>query len=115
MAVPELAQLLPHEIMLGLLDDIDEFYNVRGGAQASDIRYYIDSLIVRGELATAIETYLAEIFTLPASMRVAEDWRLDTPFMAELVADPRIQVALQRTERELEIIRDDVHEFLATQ
>jgi len=115
LAVPELAQLLPREIMLGLLDDVDEFYSVRGGARASDMQYYISSLIVRGELETAIETYLSEISSRPASMRIAEDWRLDTPFMAELASDPRIQAELEKAQQEIAKIREDVREFLATQ
>jgi hypothetical protein len=114
-SVPELAQLLPHEVMLSLLDDIDEFYDAIGGARTVDAHYYIDSLIVRGDVEAAIETYLSDISSRPPSRRRFEAWRLSSPFKSELAADPRIQASLEQAQQEIAILRDNVREYLATQ
>jgi adenylate cyclase len=114
LALPELAQLLPTEDLLKLTDDIDEFYVSTGGSATANSRYHIDRLLVHGQLEEAIEVYLSEVFTLPSSKRVADDWRLRNPFRAELAADPRIQAEWQRSNREVEEIRKQVRSFLAT-
>ena len=113
-ALPELAQLLPAEDMLKLTEELDEFYEAGGATPSSNPRYHSMSLLVHGQLEEAIQVYLNEIFTLPAFRRHAENWRLRSPFYAELAADERIQIALQRSNQEVEEQREKVRNFIAT-
>ena len=113
-ALAELAQLLPSEDIRKLVEEIDEFYRATGSAPSDNAQYYADRLVALGEIEAAIEIYLADIFTLPPTMRPAIEWRLASPFYAELMADERMQTALQRSIEEVAEIREQAREYFAT-
>jgi TolB-like protein/Flp pilus assembly protein TadD len=79
----------------------------------ADPHTHIAILVLRGQVDEAIEVALNEVFT--NSVAVNLDWR-DTmlqPHYAEVVADSRVQDAMQRWEDEEQVLRGSVEAYFA--
>ena len=68
--------------------------------------------VSRGQTDAAIETALNDVFTRPVTANLNLNRNLAQPQYAELVADERIQAAMDGWEEERGRMRDDVRSFL---
>ena len=70
-------------------------------------------LAMRGEIEKAVDVALETIFTQSVAVNLGWRENFSQPHLAAVVADPRIQAAMQRWEKEEEQLRSDVQAYLA--
>jgi TolB-like protein/tetratricopeptide (TPR) repeat protein len=104
---------LPREELLRRIDLLLE-RGEKNGMKLHDNPYaQMNVLAMRGEVEKAIEVALADVFT--QSVTTNFNWRnmFEQAQFRELVADPRIQAAMQRWEDEESVLRGEVQTYLA--
>ncbi|MBT8092769.1 MAG: hypothetical protein KJN77_07015, partial [Gammaproteobacteria bacterium] len=92
------------DAMVGFLESIG--YDITEGAYT-----YVNVLAMRGETDEAIDVALERIFTRPVAKNLGWQEMFATRQFVEFVADPRIQVAMQRWEDEESRLRSQVEAF----
>jgi len=104
---------LPRDEMLNRLDRLSEIVKSFGLDPVQDPSTYVNILALRGNIDKAIEVALADVFS--ESVAVHPGWRraLSQAQFTEFVADPRIQVAMQRWEDEEAGLRGQIKTYLA--
>lgn len=105
--------VLPREELVRRLDVLIEFTRSFGIEPTAKPDTHVAILVLRNEIAAAIEVALNEVFSDPVAMHL--NWR-DTytqPHYAAVAADPRIQQAMRRWEAEEAALRADVEAYFA--
>ncbi|MDH3336905.1 MAG: tetratricopeptide repeat protein [Gammaproteobacteria bacterium] len=104
---------LPREELLQRLDMMLQGASSYGFDLEQDPAMRFEVLALRGEVEQAIEVALAKVFTRSVAMHL--DWQqtLVLPQFREIVADPRVQAAMQRWEDEEAALRGQVQAYLA--
>ena len=107
------AQILPREDLLHRLDVLVAYANSMGADPKDMPANHLGILTLRGDIDGAIKIALEEYFT--QSVATSPNWRdmLLQPHYAEIVADPRIQEAMQRWEEEEAALRGSVQTYFA--
>jgi len=102
---------LPRDEMLQRLDALVSFFAALGYDIAEDPNTYFSVLALRGETDRAIEVALDRVFTRPVSVNL--HWRemLAQAQFQPIVADPRVQQAMQRWEDEEAALRGSVDAY----
>jgi TolB-like protein/tetratricopeptide (TPR) repeat protein len=72
----------------------------------------VNMMVLQNNSAAAIELALSEVFTRPVLMDSNWRARYSQAQYADLVADPRIQAAMQKWETEEAVIRDQIKNYL---
>ncbi len=113
MAIDAWYATLPRNEALQRLDTLLEIVTAQGFDPMQEPATQISVLAMRGEIEEAVDIALERIFT--QSVAVNLGWRdnFSQPHFAEFVADPRIQAAMQRWEKEEEQLRSEVQAYLA--
>ncbi len=103
---------LPLEETRRRLDALVEAGKMMHFDPTEDPMTHMRILAVRGEIQEAIRVALEDVFT--HSVMTNLGWReaFAQPLYAEIVADPRVQVAMQRWEQEEATIRGNVSAYL---
>ena len=102
---------LPRDEMLRRLDALIEFATQFGFGVTDDPRTYMSILALRGDTNQAIDVALQRVFTRPVATNL--DWR-ETMAQAQfeaVVADPRVQEAMQRWDEQEAALRGDVQSY----
>ncbi len=102
---------LPRDEMLRRLDALIEFATQFGFGVTDDPRTYMSILALRGDTNQAIDVALQRVFTRPVATNL--DWR-ETLAQAQfeaVVADPRVQEAMQRWDEQEAALRGDVQSY----
>jgi TolB-like protein/Tfp pilus assembly protein PilF len=104
---------LPRDELLRRLDVVIERERAIGFDPMDEPIVRMNILAMRGEIQEAIQVALTDVFTRSASM--TPGWRraFAQAQLTELVADPRIQAAMQSWEDEEEALRGQVQSYLA--
>lgn len=104
---------LPREEVLRRLDVLLEIGASMGFELTKRPRTYVNVLAMRGETDEAIEVAVERIFGQPVSRSLG--WREDfaQAQFADVVADPRVQAAMQRWEDEEAALRGQVQAYFA--
>lgn len=104
---------LPREEVMRRLDVMLAYAESLGVDPTDDPNAHIAILVLRGQVDEAIEVALNEVFTRPVAMNL--NWRdnLLQPQYTELVADERVQEAMQRWEDEEQALRGSVEAYFA--
>ena len=104
---------LPREEVIRRLDVMLAYAESIGVDPIDDPNAHIAVLVLRGQVDEAIEVALNEVFTRPVAMNL--NWRdtLLQPQYTELVADARVQEAMQRWEDEEQALRGSVAAYFA--
>ncbi len=102
---------LPRDEMLRRLDALIDFGAALGFDISDDPNTYFGVLALRGETEKAIDVALDGVFSQPVSMN--PNWRenLAQAQYQEIVADPRIQQAMQRWEDEEAALRGSIQSY----
>ncbi|MDJ0749494.1 MAG: hypothetical protein QNJ11_08415 [Woeseiaceae bacterium] len=105
--------VLPRNELARRLDVLIEFTRSFGIEPTSDPDTHVAILVLRDEIAAAIELALNEVFSDPVAMHM--NWRetYTQPHYAEVAADPRIQQAIRRWEADEAALRADVEAYFA--
>ncbi len=102
---------LPRDEMLRRLDTRISFSAALGFDVSDDPHTFLNVLALRGETDEAIEVALERVFTKPVSM--TPNWR-DNLAQAQyqpIVADPRVQQAMQRWEDDEAALRGSIESY----
>ena len=104
---------LPRDEALKRLDTLLEFAVANGFKKEHQPNTVMSILAFRGEVQEAIKIGLSDVFVGSVAERL--NWRetYSQPHLAEVVADPQVQAALQRWEEEEEALRGQVQTYLA--
>ena len=94
------------------LDALLEAARALGFEPTDDPMTHMRILAVRGEIQAAIGVALDEVFTRSVATSLGWKEAFAQPLYAEIVADPRVQVAMQEWEREEAAIRGNVSAYL---
>jgi tetratricopeptide (TPR) repeat protein len=104
---------LPREEFLRRLDGLMEFGRALGFDPSDDPFTHVNILAMRGEIQEAIEVALADLFSRSVAINLTWRDRLSQAQFTELVADPRIQAAMQRWEEDEAALRGQVQAYMA--
>ena len=104
---------LPREEVLRRLDILLEQGKALGFKYSDDPYTHLTVLAVRGEIQEAIQVALDEIFTRSVATNLGWRETFAQAQFAEVVADQRVQAALQRWAEEEEALRAQVRSYLA--
>ena len=112
MAVDAWYVSLPDDELQRRVDVLLEAGRAMGFEPTDDPVTRVRLLAVRGEIKEAIRVALDDVFS--SSVANSLGWKefLSQPLYAEIVADPRVQVAMQRWEQEEAAIRSKVSAYL---
>jgi len=104
---------LPRDEMLNRLERLWEIARSLGFDPANDPGTHVGILALRGDIDDAIEVALTDLFS--ESVAANPGWRrtFSQAQYTEIVADPRIQAAMQRWEDEEAALRDQIKTYLA--
>ncbi|HSG58680.1 MAG TPA: tetratricopeptide repeat protein [Woeseiaceae bacterium] len=104
---------LPREEVLRRLDVLLERGTAMGIDHAEDPYAQMSVLAMRGEIQAAVQVALDDIFTRPVALNL--DWRnvFTQARFEEVVADARVQAALERWEEDEAALRSEVRSYLA--
>lgn len=104
---------LPREEVLKRLDILLDIVASQGFDVKEHAGTYVNVLAVRGEIKAAIDIALEQVFTRSVATNLG--WREDfaQAQLVDVVADPRIQAALQRWEDEEAALRGQVQAYFA--
>jgi tetratricopeptide (TPR) repeat protein len=107
------AQFLPREDLLRRLDVLLAYANSTGTEPKKVPGNHVSILTLRGDIDAAIRVALEEYFAQSVALNL--NWRdmLLQPHYAEVVADPRVQDAMQRWEEEEAALRGSVQSYFA--
>ena len=107
------AETLPREEVLRRLDVMLAYAESQGVDPTENPNAHIGILVLRGQIDAAIEVALNEVFS--ESVAIHLNWRdmLSQPRYAEIVADERVQEAMQRWDDEEEALRGSVQSYFA--
>jgi TolB-like protein/Flp pilus assembly protein TadD len=107
------AQILPQEDLLHRLDLLLEYANSKGVNPEEIPANHLSILTLRGDIDGAIKVALEEYFS--QSVAMSPNWRdmLLQPHYAEVVADPRVQDAMQHWEEEEAALRGSVQTYFS--
>ena len=70
-------------------------------------------LVLRGEVETATEIALNEIFTEPVTVNLGWEQRFTQAPYAEIIEDPRVQAAMKKWQEEEDALREQIRYYLA--
>ena len=104
---------LPRGEFLERLDSLLEIGEARGYDPTEYPMAHANILAMRGEIEKAVDIALETIFTQSVAVNLGWRENFSQPHLAAVVADPRIQAAMQRWEKEEEQLRSDVQAYLA--
>jgi len=104
---------LPREELLRRMDVLLDFWRSTGFDPTDDPFLQMNILALRGEIQETIDVALSGVFSRPVAMNLGWKQAFAQPQFAELVADPRIQAAMQRWEDDEEELRGQVRTYLA--
>lgn len=104
---------LPREEVLRRLDVLLGRGTAMGIDHAEDPYAQMSVLAMRGEIQAAVQVALDDIFTRPVALNL--DWRnvFTQARFEEVVADARVQAALERWEEDEAALRSEVRSYLA--
>lgn len=104
---------LPREEVLRRLDVLLERGTAMGIDHTEDPYAQLSVLAMRGEIQAAVQVALDDIFTRPVALNL--DWRnvFTQARFEEVVADARVQAALERWEEDEAALRSEVRSYLA--
>jgi len=104
---------LPRDELLHRLHVLLERAEATGFDYTKDPYTHVSVLALRGQVQEAIEAALDEVFTRSVATNL--DWRdfFEQAQFAPVVADPRVQAAMQRWEQEEDALRGSVQTYLA--
>jgi hypothetical protein len=103
---------LPREETRRRLEVLLEAGRAMGFDPADDPMTHMRILAVRGEIQEAIRVALNDVFTRSVANNLGWREALSQPMYAEIVADPRVQLAMQQWEEEEAAIRREVAAYL---
>ena len=112
MAVDAWYVSLPDDELQRRVDVLLEAGRAMGFEPADDPVTHMRILAVRGEIKEAIRVALDDVFSRSVATNLGWKEFLSQPLYAEIVADPRVQVAMQRWEQEEAAIRSKVSAYL---
>ena len=104
---------LPREEFLRRLDGLVEFGKALGFDPSDDPFTHVNVLAMRGEIQEAIEVALADLFSRSVAVNLTWRERFSQAQFTELVADPRVQAAMQRWEEDEAALRGQVQAYMA--
>jgi TolB-like protein/Tfp pilus assembly protein PilF len=106
-------QVLPREEVVRRLDQMLSVAEDLGVDPTEKAETYLGILAIRGETEEAIKVALERVFTESVALHL--NWRetFAQPQYAEIVADARVQAALQRWEEEEAALRSSVQSYFA--
>ena len=104
---------LPREELLRRLDYLLQLGEQMGFGVASDPFTRMSVHAMRGEVQAAVQVALDDIFSHSVAGSLGWERTFEQAQFAEVVADPRIQAAMQRWEQEEAELRESVAAFLA--
>jgi len=104
---------LPRDEFLERLDSLLEIWAAQGYDPTKNPMEYANILAMRGEIEKAVDVALETIFTQSVAVNLGWRENFSQPHLAAVVADPRIQSAMQRWEKEEEQLRGEVQAYLA--
>ncbi len=104
---------LPRDEFLERLDSLLKIEAARGYDRTENPVARASILAMRGEIEKAVDVALETIFTQSVAVNLGWRENFSQPHLAAVVADPRIQAAMQRWEKEEEQLRSDVQAYLA--
>jgi len=102
---------LPREEVLRRLDVLLQIGASLGFDLTETPNTYVNVLAMRGEIEKAIEVALEDIFSQSVASNLGWQETFAQAQFAEVVADPRIQTAMQRWEDEEAALRGAVHAY----
>jgi TolB-like protein/thioredoxin-like negative regulator of GroEL len=103
---------LPREETRRRLDVLLEATRAMGFDAIKDPMTHVRILAVRGEIQEAIRVALDDVFSRSVATSLGWKEAFSQPLYAEIVADPRVQVAMQQWEQEEAAIRGNVSAYL---
>jgi TolB-like protein/thioredoxin-like negative regulator of GroEL len=104
---------LPRNEVQRRLDTLINILATQGFDPMQDPDTYASILVMRGEIEKAVDIALERIFTQSVAANLGWRSNFSQPHFVEFAADPRIQAAMQRWEKEEEQLRSDVQAYLA--
>ena len=104
---------LPRDELLRRLDALLEIEASMGFDLTKDPNTYLNVLAVRGDIEEAINVALERVFSRPVTANLAWQEGFAQAQFAEIVADPRIQAAMQRWEEEEATLSESVQSYFA--
>jgi len=104
---------LPRNEVQRRLDTLINVLATQGFDPMQDPDTYASILVMRGEIEKAVDIALERIFTQSVAANLGWRSNFSQPHFVEFAADPRIQAAMQRWEKEEEQLRSDVQAYLA--
>jgi tetratricopeptide (TPR) repeat protein len=113
MALNALYTTLPRSETLQRLDRLIEIVTAQGFDPMQEANSQASIMAMRGEIEEAVDIALERIFSQSVATNLGWRSNFSQPHFAELVADPRIQAAMQRWEKEEEQLRGEVQAYLA--
>ncbi len=81
---------------------------------SNDPKTHVKVLALRGETEKAIKVALRDLFSQPVAANLGWQVDFEQAQFADVVADTRVQAAMQRWEDEERVLRDDVRSYFAT-
>jgi len=113
MAINAWYATLPRNEALERLDTLLEIVTAQGFDPMQEPNTLVSIMAMRGEIEEAVDIALERIFTQSVAANLGWRDNFSQPHFADFVADPRIQSAMQRWEKEEEQLRSDVQAYLA--
>ncbi len=104
---------LPQSELLRRLDVFLEFRLTRGYSRQEQPLAEVDMLALRGEVAAAVELALSDVFSRSVAANLGWERTLAQAQYEEIVADPRIEVAITKWRAEEVALRKAVATYLA--
>jgi TolB-like protein/tetratricopeptide (TPR) repeat protein len=104
---------LPRNEVLQRLDTLINILTAQGFDPMQDADTRASIMALRGQIEQAVDIALEQIFTQSVAVNLGWRENFSRPYLAAVVADPRIQAAMQRWEKEEEQLRNDVQAYLA--
>ena len=103
---------LPREETLRRLEVLIDAGREMGFDPTEDPMTHVRILAVRGEIQEAIRVALDDVFTRSVAISLGWKEAFSQPLYAEIVADPRVQVAMRQWQQEEAAIRGEVSAYL---
>jgi TolB-like protein len=113
LAFDALIQTEPHEEVIRRLDILLEFASSQGFDPEDDPLTHMNILVLRNEIEEAINVALEGVFTESVATNLNWQETFAQPQYAEVVADSRVQEAMQRWRSEEEALRGSVRSYFA--
>ncbi len=104
---------LPREELLSRLDQLQEYARSMGFDPSEDPYTHMNNLAMRGEISQAVDVALKRIFPQSVAFNLGWEETFAQAQYAGIVADSRVQAAMQRWEEEEAQLRSDVQAYLA--